>query len=115
MSDVLTHRGWLDEARHRFGDDQMNWAFVCPVCKHIQTAQDYRDAGAPSSAVGFSCVGRWVAGSKDAFHDKGAGPCTYAGGGLFRLNPVKVTLEDGIEMSAFAFAEKVGLSETEPT
>jgi hypothetical protein len=40
---------------------------------------------------------------KEAFSQDG-GPCNYAGGGLFRLNPVTVVDPDGIENHAFDFA-----------
>lgn len=69
----------------RFGEDRMKWRFVCPACGHVQTAEDYKAAGAPPNAVAYSCVGRWIEGSRDAF-GKGPGPCNYAGGGLFRIH-----------------------------
>jgi len=37
---------------------------------------------------------------KDAFAE-GDGPCNYAGGGLFRINPVSI---DGRELGVFEFA-----------
>ena len=100
----ITRENWLAEAAERFGKDPLKWAFVCPVCGGIQTVQDYKDAGAPQSAAGFSCVGRWVEGSQDAFEQNGPGPCNYAGGGLFRLNPVHITMPDGEVVQAFEFA-----------
>lgn len=114
----MTHQEWLAEAERRFGPDPMKWKFVCPVCKHVQSVQDYKDAGAPSTAAGFSCVGRWSGAKRDALGlnpdavkrgelppAEGPGPCNYAGGGLFQLNPVEVVLDDGIVTRAFAFAE----------
>ncbi len=98
---------WHAEATRRFGPETSEWRFVCPVCAHDASAAEYEAAGAPESAVAFSCVGRWIAGSQDAFTSKGAGPCTYAGGGLFRLNPVIVTAPDGAEHQMFAFAAEV--------
>jgi hypothetical protein len=95
---------WRAEAAKRFGDDPMKWKFVCPSCGHVQTPQDYKDAGAPSTAVGFSCVGRWSGNMKKEAFSQDGGPCNYAGGGLFRLNPVTVVDPDGIENHAFDFA-----------
>jgi len=86
----MTIEEWNAEGERRFGSDKMKWKFVCPVCHHVQTAEDYKAAGAPETAIAFSCVGRWIEGAKAAFEGKGTGPCTYAGGGLFRLNPVSV-------------------------
>lgn len=101
----MTHAEWLAEAEKRFGKDPMNWKFVCPSCGHVASVADWKAAGAPSTAAAFSCVGRWLTKAKDAFTDKGKGPCNYAGGGLFRINPVAVTFPDGVEHQAFAFAE----------
>lgn len=100
----LTHAEWTAEGRQRFGKT-MDWRFVCPVCRHAASAADYRAAGAPWGAIGFSCVGRWCEGSRDAFTGSGPGPCNYAGGGLFGLNPVVVVYEDGKEHRVFEFAE----------
>ncbi len=108
MTDTKTKRytreEWGAEAARRFGDDLLNWKFVCPSCGHVQSAQDYRDAGAPVTAVGFSCVGRWDGHmSRGAFQGNG-GPCNYAGGGLIHLNPVTIVHPDGKETRAFDFA-----------
>jgi hypothetical protein len=97
----ITREEWHASGEKLFGPDKMKWRFVCPVCGHVQSVQDWKDAGAPESAVAFSCVGRWIPGSRKAFEETGKGPCNYAGGGLFRLNPVELS---GIEPNAFAFA-----------
>jgi hypothetical protein len=104
---TYTQEEWRAEAVKRFGKDHKQWKFICPVCKYVQSVQDYIDAEAPQGAIGFSCVGRYVSESKEAFDVsvKEEGPCNYAGGGLFRLNPVKVILPDGSEEQAFAFAD----------
>jgi hypothetical protein len=99
---TMTRDEWLAEAERRFGPDPMNWRFVCPVCKHVASVADWRDAGAPEGAVAYSCVGRWLAESSDAFTEGSPGPCNYAGGGLFRLNPIEV---DG--RGVFDFAEEI--------
>lgn len=101
----VTQDEWMAEGTKLFGPDMRTWPFVCPTCGHVATAADYKAAGAPDGAVGFSCVGRWIAGSKDAFEKKGPGPCTYAGGGLFVLNPVEVTSADGKSGRYFEFAK----------
>ena len=96
---------WRAEAAQRFGADSMAWRFVCPICKHVACAQDWKNAGAPDGTIAFSCVGRYLPNPRGAFDGKGAGPCNYAGGGLFRLNPVKVVCPDGTEIRAFEFAD----------
>ena len=86
----VTKGEWLEEGTRLFGPDQMKWRFVCPVCGYEASVQDWKNAGATEGEVAFSCIGRHVQGSRIAFGGKGAGPCNYAGGGLFRLNPVIV-------------------------
>lgn len=93
----MTREEWLAEGESRFGADIRKWKFVCPVCGHIASVQDYQDAKAPETAIAFSCVGRWAGvnekwldGKSDAKRVKPWGPCDYAGGGLFALNPLQV-------------------------
>lgn len=113
----MTHGEWCAEAVRHFGPDPMQWRFVCPVCKHVASVQDYEDAGAPDNAAAFSCIGRWAGAKRDALGlnpeaiaygrlppADGPGPCNYAGGGLFRLNPVEVVFPDGEKAWAFDFA-----------
>lgn len=102
-----TQAEWLAEAERLFGPDPMTWRFECPVCHHITSLQDWKDAGAPQASWAFSCVGRWLPGSRLAFEEEGAGPCNYAGGGLFRLNPTPMVMPDGTTHYAFAFAPAV--------
>lgn len=88
----MTSVEYFAEAEKRFGKDQMDWAFVCPVCGYRQTARELEKCGAPANAIAFSCIGRWIPNARKAFGGKGPGPCNYAGGGLFAINPV--TLSD---------------------
>ena len=98
----MTQEQWRAEAVELFGPDPMDWKFVCPSCGHVASVRDWKDAGATEGEAAFSCVGRHLnADDKNTFQKKG-GPCQYAGGGLFKLNPVKV---DGHE-NVFAFAER---------
>lgn len=100
---TMTTAEFMAEGERRFGPDRMTWRFVCPSCGHVQSPQDLKDAGAPETAVAFSCVGRWLPKCQDAFDGKD-GPCNYAGGGLFRIAPV--TLSDRPDSGPFfAFAE----------
>lgn len=92
---------WRAEAVRRFGPDPLGWRFVCPCCGHVVSVRDYKAAGAPQGAYGFSCIGRYLGGGRDAF-GAGAGPCNYTTGGLFNLSPIKVT-EGKETYSYFAF------------
>jgi hypothetical protein len=100
----MTHDEWVKEARRRFGDDPMKWAFVCPSCGYVATLKDWHDAGASEKQAAFSCIGRY-SGSKKHVFDKTGGPCNYAGGGLIGLNPVTVQFDNGKSCRVFAFAE----------
>lgn len=106
---TMNHADWLAEAKRRFGDDPMNWQFVCPSCGHVASVKDWKDAGAGEGAVAFSCIGRYTRTDEEAaskaFKREG-GPCNYTGGGLFALNPIGVVFEDGGEpRPTFAFAD----------
>lgn len=107
---VYEHAQWIEICTERFGADPMKWKFVCPVCNHVASVADWKAAGAPEGAVAFSCVGRWQRVARDAFDGSGPGPCNYAGGGLFQLNPVHVRMKSGEVHRAFdwAPAEKSG-------
>lgn len=98
----LTQAEWYDEARRRFGDDTSEWAFVCPSCGHVACVRDWGSVGAPEGQIAYSCVGRHLPNPKTI--GQRPGPCNYAGGGLFGLNPVDVTDVEGRVHSVFAFA-----------
>jgi len=110
----MTYDEWRAEAERRFGKDSSAWRFACPSCGHVASVADYRAAGAPDTAIAFSCVGRWTGadGSK-AFAGKG-GPCNYAGGGFIGLNPVRVRDVDGKALRLFDFAPTAPAPEVVP-
>lgn len=101
----VTEQEWRAEGTRLFGPDQMKWRFVCPVCGHIASAQDWVGAGAPAGSIGFACIGRWL-GATSSFD--GTTPCNYTGGGLFRLNPVTVVGDEGPGSTMFEFAPVEG-------
>lgn len=110
---TYTLEAWSAKGDELFGADFMKWKFVCPVCGHIATVQDWKGAGAPAQSAAFSCVGRWAGANPQTAKERtlgpnglqGKGPCNYAGGGLFQLNPVAVIDPDGVTRRVFAFAE----------
>lgn len=108
----MTLDAWRARATELFGPDPLKWKFVCPVCGHVTSVQDWKSAGAPENAFAFSCVGRWTGANPNTAKGnigpdgiQGKGPCNYAGGGLFKLNPVSVVDPDGHVTQVFAFAE----------
>jgi hypothetical protein len=98
----LTLAEWHEEARRRFGEVGREWAFVCPSCGHVARVCDWETVGAKEGEVAYSCVGRHLANPKTL--GQRPGPCNYAGGGLFGLNPVDITDDEGRVHSLFAFA-----------
>ena len=97
---------WQAAAKERYPNRDAI-AFVCPACKHRQTVGECLAAGHVENMIAFSCIGRSLPKHKtiDAFA-KGPGPCSYAGGGLFRINPVTVLLPDGASIDVFDFADR---------
>jgi hypothetical protein len=102
---IIDYSDWVTEAFKRYPDK--NVTFVCPVCKYRQSIRDLEEAGLERGTWGFSCIGRGLDKCKRAFGDgkEKSGPCDYAGGGLFRLNPISVKFEDGTISDFFDFAD----------
>lgn len=86
---TMTKDEWLAKGELLFGANKRHWRFICPSCETVASVQDWLAAGAPETACAFSCIGRWKGARIDAFKG-GPGPCNYAGGGLFCINPVYV-------------------------
>jgi hypothetical protein len=110
----MTHDEWLAEGERRFGGDVRDWKFVCPVCGEVQSIRDFEEKTKLKreeirTVIAFSCIGRWTEGPSNEM-GSGKRPCNYAGGGLFRLNPVAVEHE-GQTLHVFAFAEAEAAAE----
>jgi hypothetical protein len=104
----LTYKEWISELSERY-ENKDDTEFVCPACGYHQTLKQCRDAGMSDGMIGFSCIGRVIEGSQDAFRANKKGPCNYAGGGLFKLNPVLVIYPENdkeIEVGVFDVAER---------
>jgi len=102
---AMTLEEWRAKAIALFGQDEFQWRFVCPLCGHVQKADDfrpYKERGATPTSAYQECIGRYT-GARE-MKPRGEGPCNYAGYGLFRLSPVRVII-DGEELHAFAFDE----------
>lgn len=106
----MTKAEWEAEGERRFGPNRMAWKFVCPVCGYVASMNEWRNVGATEGEVAFSCVGRHYPGAQKFFLKTKKGPCDYAGGGLFRLNPISV---EGHSVFAFADATEAPKSSSE--
>ncbi|TXM65846.1 VVA0879 family protein [Methylobacterium sp. WL120] len=104
---TLTKAAWEQAGTERYGADKLTWRFRCPCCKTAIAVSEYADAKTAEGVVAFSCIGRYLlAEPRDAFAEEGKGPCNYAGGGFFRLNPIHVSDEDGKLHQLFDFADR---------
>ena len=58
---IMTIQEWREEGTRRFGEDYMDWKFECPMCGHIASIRDFKEAGAkgPDCAC-QECLGRYT-------------------------------------------------------
>jgi hypothetical protein len=62
----MSEADWLAEGRRRFGWDMMQWKFVCPICKHVQTVLDFKPyAGCRTDAQRASVLAPLSKGMRD--------------------------------------------------
>lgn len=118
----LTQAELVAEARERFGDNPLGWAFQCPNCDDVATGQDFREAlaahprqrqGEPviaSDLLGQECIGRILGALKGGAATPGgkgqAGRgCDWAAWGLIR-GPWEIVMSDGHSAWGFALAER---------
>lgn len=93
---VLTREQYFAEAVKRYGKDRNNWKFRCPSCGNTMTVGEYLAAAKAigdedgDRMIAFSCIGRLMPNPVD-MGTKGNGYCNYAGGGLFKLNPIEIS------------------------
>ncbi|MFJ8348952.1 VVA0879 family protein [Streptomyces sp. NPDC094153] len=113
----LTQAELIAEARERFGNDPLQWAFLCPSCGDVATGQDFNVALAEhprtnlhtnepviaSDIVGQECIGRTL-GALDKGRRKYTGRgCDWAAYGLF-AGPWEIALPNGRTVHAFPLA-----------
>ena len=101
----ISLKEWEAEGKKLFGDDKLNWKFVCPNCGNVQTPEEFRqfkDKGAEPSHAYFSCIGRFMDNCKGTMGNK-ISPCNYTQGGLFILSQIIVTDEKGEQHKVFDF------------
>ena len=108
----MSYADWIAEGEKLFGPEAKKWRFVCPICGYVQSGEDFMskttlEKERVQEVIGFSCIGRWIDGARESFEGTGEGPCNYAGGGLFRMNPIHIE-RDGATHQAFDFDRSDG-------
>lgn len=97
---VITREQFHAELKAQGVKTHADLAFVCPMCKTVQSGRDLIRAGAGKDweevekYVGFSCVGRWTSAG---MHRKGTPPgkgCNWTLGGLLQLHELEVVTDD---------------------
>lgn len=107
---VMAKQEWLEEGKHRFGADFTKWKFQCPMCGHIASIKEFKEAGAkdPNSAY-QECIGRYT--GKGSPKEGDSSGCNWAAYGLLGIPNGKGIIviadddETGIECFDFADAE----------
>ena len=101
---------WLAEGRELFGRDIMKWKFRCPMCGHVASVQDFKDAGAEDPNDSFQeCIGRYRGAGAPGAPDGNPDGCNWAAYGLFGIPNNKgrlVMAEDGKVLEVFDFAHE---------
>lgn len=101
---------WLAEGRELFGRDIMKWKFRCPMCGHVASVQDFKDAGAEDPSDSFQeCIGRYRGAGAPGAPDGNPDGCNWAAYGLFGIPNDKgrlVMAEDGKVLEVFDFARE---------
>ena len=101
---------WLAEGRELFGRDILKWKFRCPMCEHVASVQDFKDAGAEDPNDSFQeCIGRYRGAGAPGAPDGNPDGCNWAAYGLFGIPNDKgrlVMAEDGKVLEVFDFARE---------
>ncbi len=98
-------KDWRSEGERRFGPDTLKWKFRCPMCGHIASVQDFKDAGARShNSAYLECLGRYT--GKESPRKGDSSGCNWAAYGLFGIPAEHDTIitEPDNEIDVFPFA-----------
>lgn len=71
------------EAKLRFGDDVLKYAFHCPHCDDVATIAEFRDLAGDPGRAGQECIGRSLGANAKPKPTNTRG-CDWAAYGLFR-------------------------------
>jgi len=98
----------MKELKRRFGENMLDWSFVCPACGKVSTVRDFKNAGAQPNDSFQNCIGRFT--GKGSPTKKSKDGCNWAAYGLFgTLDKGDVVVcEDGDSIQVFAMSEGEG-------
>jgi hypothetical protein len=112
----LTQAELLNDARARFGDNPLNWAFLCPSCGDVANGTDFSNALAEyprknrsgetviaSDVVGQECIGRTLGALEKTDSEYTGRGCTWTAYGLF-CGPWEIALPNGRTAYGFPLA-----------
>lgn len=95
----ITHAEFLERLEKQ-GVESKHYAFVCPICKTVQSPAVFDRIGVARDTiykyVGFSCIGRFTKAGPAFMQDpaKQVG-CDWTLGGLLQLHELEVETENG--------------------
>lgn len=90
----------LHEAVMAQGVSKDDIAFICPMCKCVQSPRDFYNVGAGTkfedvqAFLNYSCVGRWISAGSPREKPDGA-PCNWTLGGMLQMHTLEVVDDDG--------------------
>lgn len=105
-----TPKEWREEGEKRFGHDFMKWKFRCPMCGHVASVQDFKDAGAKDPNCAYTeCIGRYTGkGSPKEGDSTGCNWAAYGFFGIPRDHDIVVSGDDRVDVYPFADVEGEG-------
>ena len=97
----ITYEDWVSEGERLFGKNKLEWKFICPQCKTVQSGADFLELTKLTieeipKYVGFSCIGRFT-------KKKG---CDWTLGGLFQIHELEI-IQEGKTNRFFEFAQPI--------
>ena len=72
---------WKAELTKRFGENPLDYKFVCPACGKISSGKEFKDAGATPNDMYCKCIGRFTGKGTPTKNSKDG--CNWAAFGLF--------------------------------
>jgi hypothetical protein len=104
---TLTQEELAAEARKRFGDDPLDYAFQCPNCGDIAKIRDFPED--KRDRAGQKCIGRSLGAlegppNNDSGRSRSKRGCDWAAYGLFP-GPWSIVMPDGREVRSVPLAD----------